>query len=497
MIEDAPEPAPSEPLASSERVMGDDDEPYDPSETAKARELAGAAHLELGRLVPFIEGGDPRQLAGAFAIALGGAEDELRAVSARRHLRRLLENAGQDLARNEVASAVKALAAARELAPLLARGGPDTFTAAEALASTDEIAFLCEGLQLCPGRPPVMVGYAGDGKTTAALSAGLAWALGGDAWGTATLRPARRLRVSFADLDMGLVAARIRVREVLQLEGRTAKDLEGSVFVGVDGRKRGLRLRCTGPRDVPTPADRAAFVGAWRAHCAEYDLTILDNLRKLTPDQNLDSDPRGCIALDLLEEVTTETGSVVWVMAHSAKGNKGPLQALKGKADLEGSSGAISVLWRDEDGRRHFQLTRGAALRWAPLLGYLDFRELGLTLTPDQEAAFRPIAERRGSKASPAERDATKRRADDDAARGLIAQVVKAVNAARDAGLTAREVRVAVGGTGTIIDKARLIALQDLLIYDRKVGAYPRYYGPSYLPPEPAQLPLDASKPRR
>lgn len=376
---------------------------------------------------------------------------------------------------------------------------PDCTSALEILRTEHVIPWLCEALQLTPGRPPIFVGYAGDGKSTAAISLAVCFATGWHAWSCERIKCSRtyldgegrvqtaRQRTTYVDLDAGKAATEARVAEVLRAEGFDEELLEGAVFNVIDGKRRGLRLGCTGRMDVPTDADETAYAAAWRTLLAEYDLAIVDNLRKLGPRLNFDSDPRAAIVLDLLGEASTDTGSVPLVLAHSPKGvGRGPHQALKGKADLEGAAGGITTIWSDEDRRRHVQLTRGVALRWAPLVGYLDLTERGATLfTPDLEAAGKVAPSSGKSRTTPEQRDAARAAARDSAANLLIPEVVKAVFSRGKRGATAREVRDATSGTGTIIDRARAMAVQNGLIVARTVGAHDRFYGPSYAPRTP------------
>jgi hypothetical protein len=388
------------------------------------------------------------------------------------------------------------ITAARLGPPALA---PDKLGALEILRTEHTIPWLCEPLQLAPGRAPLFVGYNGDGKSTAMMALGVAFAAGWHAWGCerircsrtfidtdGTVRPAR-LRVSYVDLDAGAKATAARIAEVMRAEGFDEELLEGAVFDVIDGKRRGLRLLCTGSRgDFPTPGDQAAYFAAWRALLAEYDLVIVDNLRRLGPSLNYDADPRAAVVLDLLGEASEVTGSVPLVLAHSPKGqNRGPHQAIKGKADLEGASGANINIRRDEDQRRHLELTRGVALRWAPLVGYLDLTEHGATLfTPDAEAGKVTGTSGKGAKTTPEARDAARSAAKEDAARKLIPDVVKVIFRSGRRGASKNDVCDKVTGNDKAIRRACEMAAAEGYVVPGATGAHARFYGPSHAPSE-------------
>lgn len=364
---------------------------------------------------------------------------------------------------------------------------PDCVSALEVLRTEHVIPWLCEALQLTPGRPPIFVGYAGDGKSTAAISLAVSFATGWHAWGCERIMASRLCRSAYVDLDAGLRATTSRVSEVLLAEGFNEELLADAVFDVIDGKRRGLRLGCTGRMDVPTDADETAYAAAWRTLLAEYDLAVVDNLRKLGHRLNFDSDPRAAIVLDLLGEASAATGSVPLVLAHSPKGvGRGPHQALKGKADLEGAAGGITTIWSDEDRRRHIQLTRGVALRWAPLVGYLDLTERGATLfTPDLEATGKASASSGRPGKTPEQRDAARVVAKDTAARGLIPEVVKVILRSGRRGASKNDVCDKVTGNDQAIRRAcEMAADPDCgMVVTHVSGAHAKFYGPSFAPP--------------
>jgi hypothetical protein len=414
----------------------------------------------------------------------------------RRDLARIGEIAGE---LRSAPDPVRARAYIIEARAIAAKLGPapqrDRFSALDALDTNHEIPFLVRALQLAPGRPSVLAGYAGDGKTTAAISAALAWAIGRHAWSCEELVAERVPRVALVDLDTGVAAALARVNEVLRAEMVTREDLDGAIFDIIDGRRRALRLRCSARSDMPSEEDERAYLAAWRAMLAEYDLVIVDNLRKLAPRLNFDNDPRAAIVLDLLGEASGETGGIPWVLAHTPKGtNRGPHQAIKGKADLEGAAGAVCALWRDDEQRRHLELARGVELRFRPLVGYLDKRESGAIEFTRDDAAAKPAGADKPKKTSPEAREAARAAARDAAAEPLIPAVVKAVLGKKKRGASARDLRELVSGSNGAIDRARALACDRGLLVARAVGTYERYFAPSFAPPEqPEQAELPSA----
>lgn len=360
------------------------DAPVEELELPVMAELAGKALRELHAREPFVLAGDPTGL-GPLRDVLGAADRERAQDDARRRFRGDVQRAGDAFAKGKHNDTLEAARAALARSSSLA-APPRTFTALDALRRKEDIPFLCRPLQIAPGRPPCLVGYAGAGKTTMAMSCAIAWAIDRPALGS--IEAARVPRVVLVDLDTGVDAALHRMREVLRAEGIGEGDLKGATVDVIDGKRRGLRLTCSLRPDLPSDADEAAYFNAWSAVLAEYDLAIVDNLRKLGPRLNLDNDPRAAVVLDLLGEASSETGGIPWVMAHAPKGrDRGPYQAIKGKADLEGTAGAIQVLWLDDDQRRHLELTRPVELHWQPLLGYVDLGDNGLVFSSDSAAA--------------------------------------------------------------------------------------------------------------
>jgi hypothetical protein len=370
--------------------------------------------------------------------------------------------------------------------------------AVDALRTVHEIPFLCRRLQLAPGRPPALVGYAGDGKSTAAIALAAAFATGRHAWSCLEITASRVCRVAYVDLDMGREAAAARVAGVLRAEAFTEEHLDGATFDVIDGKARGLRLRCSGRVDIPTDADEAAYFKSWRAVLAAYDLVIVDNLRKLAPRMNFDNDTRAAMVLDLLGDASTDTGSVPLVLAHSPKGGgmgRALHQSLKGKADLEGATGANLTMWRDEEGRRHLELTRPVDLVFDPLVGFLDLHN-GATVLSLDKAAAKPTSAAKGAKVSPEARDAAKVATREAAAELLIPDVVKAVLATKKRGAGSRDLRAKVKGNDRAIDRAAELATERGLLVVRVVKGFDRRFAPSFAPPEPVEaeaLPLLAA----
>jgi hypothetical protein len=158
------------------------------------------------------------------------------------------------------------------------------------------------GMQLGAGRPSMLLGYGGSGKTIAAQSLALSVATGRPVWGEFALSGGGR-RVLHLDFDQGSHATRRRYQRL-------------AIGLGIDPSELGERLVVEAAPTVYLSSSGA--VDAYAQAAEGFDLVIIDALRGATPgiDEN-DSKIRECI--DVARHLSERTGAAVLLLHHTGK----------------------------------------------------------------------------------------------------------------------------------------------------------------------------------
>jgi len=243
-----------------------------------------------------------------------------------------------------------------EASRALALGPPprqSIFTIDDIFKNLPPPRWICEGLQWCPGRPCIEVGYPGSGKTLAIQSAALSIVTGRPIWGTGSpFRPARIGRVIHVDYDQGEGPTRRRYRRLMEGMGVDRAELgrcadllsipEAELLV-IDDSPKALRLQSLDPTAID------AFERAWTERLRGFDLAIVDSLRRLAPflDEN---DSRFASILEGLRRASDLTGCTVVLIHHAGKkkpttGRPSPTnQAGRGTSAIDGESGSRHVI---------------------------------------------------------------------------------------------------------------------------------------------------------
>ena len=232
------------------------------------------------------------------------------------------------------------------------------------LATADEpTPWVCEALGWCSGRPPMIIGYAGTGKTYAVLDAGCSLMIGRPIWGH--FEVAHPCRVLLVDFDAGERATKKRMQRLLaghDVQQAALADAAREVAArrGEDVRElfeveRDPRLQYAGEK--VNAKDTAAFERAWTAAVRGFDVVILDSLRKVAPSLD-ENDSRSGEVMAALGRVSDATGATILVVHHAGRSGPagGPKKRLqeqgRGTSAVDGHAGAQLVLTRDDDLRR-------------------------------------------------------------------------------------------------------------------------------------------------
>lgn len=223
-------------------------------------------------------------------------------------------------------------------APRAGKGLP-VQTAAAWVGSPPAPRFLCERLHLAPGRPAVVVGYAGTGKTN--LVADLVLAVAGGPqhrsfWGG--LRVDRQGRALHLDFEVGKASTWRRYQRLAA--GRWGKVTDwGDRLAWASYPAFHL-----GQKDAESVLTRTV---------EGFDLVVIDSLKKLMPGVD-ENDARAADGLGILARVSEATGACFVLLHHEGKPPAdGPREARfrgRGSSAIQGewsSQWAVSV----RDGR--------------------------------------------------------------------------------------------------------------------------------------------------
>lgn len=218
--------------------------------------------------------------------------------------------------------------------------GWETVTGAPLAEPVPPVPWLCEPMQLAPGRPIILAAYGGSGKTWLACELALALATGrrevlGGAWRLAASCPVLHL-----NFEMPHQALMARYQRLAQGTGADLASAE--LHLASRGQLGGDTL--TTPTFASTLTDTVRRTGA--------GLVVIDSLRAATAgiDEN-SSDSRKC--LDLLLGVSDATGTTVLVIHHEGKpptqGQRETVHRLRGSSALVDACDATWHL-RAQDG---------------------------------------------------------------------------------------------------------------------------------------------------
>lgn len=187
--------------------------------------------------------------------------------------------------------------------------------------------WLCEALQLGPGRPFGVWGAPGGGKTLFASAVGLAVASGADAFGAYPVKRGRVLHISY---DSGTRAVRKRYRQLaigmgLEWQATLTGQLDTAIFPEVY-------------LNSPNASEK------WEELCKGYALVILDNFRDSVPGAEENSSELA-VFLKVLARISDKHGTCFLYLHHLKKIEGAPtVDSGRGSGAIAAASGAIWAL---------------------------------------------------------------------------------------------------------------------------------------------------------
>jgi hypothetical protein len=186
----------------------------------------------------------------------------------------------------------------------------------EIFAQLPPVNWLCQDLQLAPGRPNLLAGPGYGGKSIIAQIIGFSVASGQRVFGKF---PVQQGKVIHLNYDQGGRVPKSRYQRIMRAHFMAPSDLDGRLFLG---------------NHPPVYLDDTRAETVLMALCEGAALLIVDSFRAAmrTLDEN-DSRVRG--PLNMLIRVSEKTGVTVLVIHHSRKPGIG---AAAGKNEIRGSS---------------------------------------------------------------------------------------------------------------------------------------------------------------
>lgn len=192
-----------------------------------------------------------------------------------------------------------------------------------------EIPWLVEGIDFAPGRPMVVAGKAGSGKTYALQEMALSVAGGGMVWGEFPVN--RTGPVLHIDVDQGRYATSMRYQLLARGRGLDLASLPISCafFDFAMSNKRGI-----------DPEAIQALANAVQGHA----LCIIDSLRGIAPGLDEQDSAFGDV-LQALTQVSTITGCAFAVVAHSGHDQN----RARGTSAIQDRAGSVYQLERVQE----------------------------------------------------------------------------------------------------------------------------------------------------
>lgn len=326
----------------------------------------------------------------------------------------------------------------------------------EIFAPLPPMRWVVSALQLGPGRPAMLLGYGGCGKTIAAQSLALSIASERPVWGEFAPSDVAR-RVLHLDFDQGSLATCKRYQRL-------------AIGLGIDRSELGSRLVIAAAPTVYLNSNDA--VDAYAQAADGFDLVILDALRGATPgvDEN-DSKIRACVDVGL--RVSERTGATMLLLHHSGKkdlaeGN--PRTAGRGSSAIFDGCGTVFAMSAERRSTVRIVQTKAAAEAEGALMD--DFH-LSIEDVPqaDNPLAGVAVSYRRAPAAAPGN-------ASDEGSDAMRARVLDYVRA--HPGVNGKQaVCTGIGGDGRTFGLVR-DAVESLLadgsIQNRGSVGRPRYH---------------------
>lgn len=201
------------------------------------------------------------------------------------------------------------------------------------------VPWLCQGLGIVPGRPTIVFGASGSGKTWAIQEFALAVATGTPAFGRHAVQQGRVLHL---DLDQGARATQERYQALAIARGGLPNGAQLEVVTF------GLRLTDANAREVLL------------AETKGHTLVVIDSLRAASDgDENTTEFAQ---SLAMLAEVSNTTGCTCLVLHHEGHSNG----RARGTSAIVDRAGAMWRVSREQDGPAKFERTKASEFDTGP-----------------------------------------------------------------------------------------------------------------------------------
>ncbi len=209
-----------------------------------------------------------------------------------------------------------------------------TVSAAALSEPLGPVPWLVEGLGIAPGRPTVLTGRAGTGKTFAIQDLALAVASGQPAFNDHRFLPSRSGPVLHIDVDQGRYATARRYQQLARGRGLDLAKLpiSAAFFTGYLARNGGV-----------DPVAQRCLANT----CEGHALCVVDSLRGIAPGMDENSSEFGAV-LQSLAEITDSTGCTFVVLHHDGKGGAdGQSSAGRGTSAIQDRAGGMWQITRE------------------------------------------------------------------------------------------------------------------------------------------------------
>ncbi len=211
-----------------------------------------------------------------------------------------------------------------------------TVSAATLATPLGPVPWLVEGLGLAPGRPTVLTGRAGTGKTFAIQDLALAIASGQPVFNDHRFLPSHSGPVLHIDVDQGRYATARRYQQLARGRGLDLAELPISAAF-FDG------YLAKGGQVNPDYQLRLANT------CEGHALCVIDSLRGIAPGMDENSSEFGAV-LQALAEITDTTGCTFVVLHHDGKGGvDGQSSAGRGTSAIQDRAGGMWQITREAE----------------------------------------------------------------------------------------------------------------------------------------------------
>jgi hypothetical protein len=228
--------------------------------------------------------------------------------------------------------------------PTMAPGDPWKRADANAIFREELLpaVWVCEALQLGPGRPFGIWGTAGAGKTLVASALALSVASGRPLFGRFEVKRGRVLHISY---DSGTRAVRKRYRQLALGLGLEWSEVDGQIETSVFP-------------DIYLNSKGAAE--AFAELCKGFDLVVIDNFRDAVPGEEENGSELAQF-LKIPARISEATGCTFVYLHHMRKNQGEPtLDSGRGSGAIVAASGAIWALTGSENEPREMKLLRCA-----------------------------------------------------------------------------------------------------------------------------------------